>query len=85
MSLGLNHRIAHRAAFFVWTVLLLTLSAGRAEAQGETERFPGRSEDWNLRTNLLWAATAEPNLGFELAVGEHWTVGGNFGLKAWPR
>ena len=46
-----------------------------------TSRLPNAS----VRTNLIWAAAAEPNLGVDFVVGEHWTVGGNFGLKAWPR
>lgn len=39
----------------------------------------------SLRTNLLWDAVSEPNLGIELALGEHWSVGVDGGLKAWPR
>ena len=39
----------------------------------------------SIRTNLLWDAVAEPNLGIEIPVGEHVTVGANAGLKAWPR
>lgn len=38
-----------------------------------------------FRSNLFWAAAAEPNLGFEIAVGRHVTVGANVGLKPWPR
>ena len=40
---------------------------------------------WTLRTNLAWAAAAEPNLGFEFRLGKHWTLGANAGLKPWPR
>ena len=40
----------------------------------------------SLYTNLVTdLAAAEPNLGLEFAVGEHWSVGGNFGIKTWPR
>ena len=39
----------------------------------------------SLRTNLVWDGFAEPNIGVEVPVGEHVTVGGNAGLKAWPR
>ena len=39
----------------------------------------------SLRTNLAWDAVAEPNLGVEVAVSDHWSVGADGGLKAWPR
>jgi len=41
--------------------------------------------EMSIRTNLLWDAVSEPNIGLEFPVGDHWSVGGNFGLKAWPR
>ena len=41
--------------------------------------------DFSLRTNLLWDAVSEPNLGVEFPLSDHWSVGGDFGLKAWPR
>lgn len=44
-----------------------------------------RAQDFSIRTNLAWDALSEPNLGVEFPVGEHWSVGGDFGLKAWPR
>ena len=47
--------------------------------------LPLHSQDFSIRTNLLWDAVSEPNLGVEFPVGEHWSVGGDFGLKAWPR
>ena len=43
------------------------------------------AQEVSVRTNLLWDAVSEPNLGIEFPVGEHWSVGGDFGLKAWPR
>lgn len=46
---------------------------------------PLYSQDFSIRTNLAWDAVSEPNLGVEFPVGEHWSVGGDFGLKAWPR
>ena len=39
----------------------------------------------SLRTNLAWDAVAEPNLGIEFPIAEHWSLGANAGLKAWPR
>ncbi len=47
----------------------------------EKEKNPPPS----LRTNLFWAAAAEPNLGFEYPVSDKWSVGVNAGLKPWPR
>lgn len=44
-----------------------------------------QAQDMSIRTNLLWDAVAEPNIGLEFAVGDHVTVGANGALKAWPR
>ena len=43
------------------------------------------AQEVSVRTNLLWDAVSEPNLGLEIATGEHWSVGVDAGLKAWPR
>ena len=39
----------------------------------------------SIRTNLLWWGAAEPNLGLEIPIADRLTLGGNFGLKPWPR
>ncbi|MBQ7509790.1 MAG: DUF3575 domain-containing protein [Prevotella sp.] len=36
-----------------------------------------------LRTNLVWAATLTPNLGFDYDLGNRWSLGMNAGLNAW--
>ena len=43
------------------------------------------AQEISLRTNLLWDAVSEPNLGLEWQTGEHWSVGVDAGIKAWPR
>ena len=43
------------------------------------------AQDFSIRTNLLWDAVSEPNLGIEFPLSDNWSIGGNFGLKAWPR
>ena len=62
-----------RAGIFISCILLL---AGSQK---------GLAQEISVRTNVLWDAVAEPNLGFELQTGEHWSVGVDAGLKAWPR
>lgn len=39
----------------------------------------------SLRTNLVYAASATPNIGLEIPVGKHVSLGLNAGLKPWPR
>jgi len=40
----------------------------------------------SIYTNLVIdLAAAEPNLGLEFPIGEHWSVGANAGIKTWPR
>ena len=44
-----------------------------------------RWQGMSIRTNLLWDALAEPNIGLEFPVGDHWSLGANAGIKTWPR
>ena len=44
-----------------------------------------RAQGVSIRTNLAWDAVSEPNLGVEFPVSDHWSLGANAGLKAWPR
>ena len=43
------------------------------------------SQNVSIRTNLLYDATATPNLAMEFQLGEHFSLGLNGGLKPWPR
>ena len=56
----------------------------RTSAPEEASRYR-MPLDLSLRVNLVWAAASEPNIGFEVPVGQHVTLGANLGLKAWPR
>ena len=38
-----------------------------------------------LRTNLAYAASSTPNIGLEIPVSEHFSIGLNAGFKPWPR
>ena len=42
-------------------------------------------QEVSLRTNLAWDAVSEPNLGVEFSVSNHWSLGVDAGIKAWPR
>lgn len=60
----------------------------RVETPDTLRTVPGRDSLLSgaaFRSNLFWAAAAEPNLGFEAAVGRNVTVGANLGFKSWPR
>lgn len=50
-------------------------------ARPDSSRYKGIA----LRTNLAYAASATPNIGLEVPVGEHFSLGFNAGLKPWPR
>ena len=62
-------------------VTLSCLTARAAQAPDSLRRTAGVS----VRTNLLWWAASEPNVGVEYALNDHWSVGVDGGLKAWPR
>lgn len=52
-----------------------------SEPRDTVKRWQGLS----VRTNLLWDAAAEPNIGLEFPVGKHVSLGLNAGIKTWPR
>ncbi len=64
----------------IWKLLLsaLTLTAFAL-------CFEAKAQNASVRTNLLWDGLAEPNLGVEFQLSRHFTLGGNAGLKSWPR
>lgn len=70
-------------SFFTAVLCLFCLgifAAGTARAQEDTLR-----NGLSLRSNLFYSASATVNLGFELPLGEHLSLGMNAGLKTWPR
>lgn len=38
----------------------------------------------SVRNNVVYDAALTPNLGFDVAVDEHWSVGANVGFRPWP-
>ena len=38
-----------------------------------------------IRTNLIYGASASPNIGLEFPIGDNFSLGANLGLKSWPR
>lgn len=39
----------------------------------------------SIRTNLIYLATSSPNIGIDIPVSEHISIGGNVGMKTWSR
>ena len=69
------------------TVVLVGLLLPRTltgQARRDSSEFRFRP-DLSIRTNLLLDGIAAPNVGFDVAVSDHWTLGASFALKAWPR
>lgn len=86
------NRLSHNVANAVLAALALLLFAGTSYAQEVTYKevvVQQPSNDWNhgasLRTNLFYWGSGTPNLGLEVPVAKHFSIGGNFGLKPWPR
>ena len=81
----MNVRMILRKRICFMLLLAALLSVSRtglyaAPPPADSARWEGMS----IRTNLLWNAAAEPNIGLEFPVGDHWSVGANAGIKAWP-
>ena len=43
----------------------------------------GNAQKLAVKNNLLYDLTQTPNIGFELAVSQKWTIGLNFGYNPW--
>lgn len=69
------------------TVVLFLLTSGTLLASGTKapEDSTRTRQGMSLRTNLLWDAAAEPNIGLEFPLSKHFSLGANAGLKSWPR
>ena len=66
-------------------MLLVPETGLRAESRTQPADSLAIPWDVSLKTNLVWAAAAEPNLAFDVMVGNHFSIGLNGGLKPWPR
>lgn len=60
---------------------MVFVASAASHPRDTVKRWQGMS----IRTNLLWDAAAEPNIGLEFPVGDHWSLGANAGIKTWPR
>lgn len=63
------------------TTFVVRIDTLRTVELVEPEGWPGAA----IRTNLLWDGIAAPNLGFDFALGRHFSLGVNAGIKPWPR
>ena len=72
--------------------ILLPANASTRQPDGRSQNAPAKTDTTarrkagvSIRTNLVWDGVAEPNLGVEFPIGKHWSLGGNAGIKTWPR
>lgn len=64
------------------------LSAAPAEfpaVQRDSTAAPLYLRNIAFRNNILYDIAGAVNFGFEIPLSKHWTIGGNVGLKPWPR
>ena len=77
------------SAFVLVAAMLQAGASDRKPAGGndnaKADTLARRAAGVSIRTNLAWDAFAEPNLGVEFPVGDHWSLGANAGIKTWPR
>lgn len=65
-------------------MMAIEFNAG-AFALSKKDTLARKGVGMSIRTNLLLDGLAEPNLGLEFAVGDHFSVGVDAGIKPWPR
>lgn len=63
----------------IFTVLLILLGG----AFLKTNTLHAANPQIALKTNLVWDATASPNLALEVGVARRWTVQLGYGINAW--
>lgn len=78
-------KIVKSATLGLALVVMLPELGLAQNAQKTPRDTVSRWQGMSIRTNLLWDALAEPNIGLEFPIGDHWSLGANAGLKAWPR
>ena len=78
-------KIVKSAALGLALLMVLPELGLAQNAQGTPRDTVSRWQGMSIRTNLLWDALAEPNIGLEFPVGDHWSLGANAGIKTWPR
>ena len=71
--------------FLVTGMLNLGDAAAKPAPADSSLRAKNILPEWSFRTNLLWDAACEPNLGADVSVGRNVTVGISAGIKPWPR
>ena len=72
-------------SFICLIIVLLGFSARPAYASPELRDSTSRIPNFSVRNNLLYDISGAVNLGLEVPLSKHWTIGGNVGLKPWPR
>ena len=78
-------KIVKSAALGLALLMVLPELGLAQNAHGTPRDTVSRWQGMSIRTNLLWDALAEPNIGLEFPVGDHWSLGANAGIKTWPR
>ncbi|MBQ9184712.1 MAG: DUF3575 domain-containing protein [Bacteroidales bacterium] len=73
----------------LYALLSLALLSGASLFAHETtppqDSLRHGQQGLSIRNNLLWDAAGEANLGFEIPLSRHYSIGANLGLKSWPR
>ncbi len=79
--------VRHRAVSIILVITTLgclsifSAIASPAVPRDSTALYKGIA----IRTNIAYAASATPNIGLEIPIGDRISVGFNAGLKPWPR
>jgi hypothetical protein len=72
-----------------WTGDVFSLSADALEIPRQEQKVIYRKQNpatiFALRNNIAYDATGTMNLALEVALGQHASIGGIFGFKAWDR
>ncbi len=74
-----------KLASVVAAILLLGSTAFAASRPDGAQRDSSAGKGVSIRNNILYDISGTPNLGIEIPLGRHFSIGANVGLKPWPR
>ncbi len=79
--------MTYRKLVILLPLCIALFTAPRSAFAAEVQRDSTARQPINLsvRTNLLWDALSEPNIGVEYPLSKHWSLGVDAGIKVWPR
>ena len=84
-QIGEEEAVVQRQFLVILTLLFFTACPCLLAQEADYEKENHSSGGVSVRNNIFYDISGTPNLGIEIPVGKHISLGGNVGFKPWPR